>query len=682
MNAQFQVAQASGSGNTTGNSAPPRIYKLTKPLTDQAVTVDLGYDQKIQVDFSAIANEKITLVHIGEKLVILFDNSSTVTIEPFFDSRHDGLVTFEMGQGREFSVAEFTSQFPINTDSSVLPAADLASVNANANAQASGAHFDPFAVDPLNLPNPLPLLPEEELPNFVVQLPTGFVLTTTTVVTPSTLSGTSGGTVDEGALTHSTTPGSGDLFGTGTDVGEAGASVATGGSLSGLVQFGSDGPAATPFSFVSTAAASAWVHGLGAAGLESHGSFLDHATISGSTLTAFAADGHEVFTVTLTGAGAWTFTLINPLDHAPSPVGPDSSSSGEQTIPVDLSGLFQANGAGGEVTVLSGDVTVTVIDDSMQLASEATSNVTVDEGALTAVTDLHGSGTDVGEAGAVVTATGSLTGLVQFGADGPLSGSGFTFVTAAAASSWLSGLGLTSHGFAVDTATISSNTLTALDSNGDHVFTLTLNSTTGAWTFTLLNPIDQAPSPINDSGGPETATTLDLSGLFQANEFDGEHLTLSGDVQVTVIDDSLQLTSGTSSGTVDEGALTFSSATGSGDQFGSGTDVGESGAVVTASGSLSGLVNFGADGPDGVGGVAYNGTSTNPFQFTVGTASDLAAAFNAANPGITSHGETITSITDNAGTLTASTADHVVFTMTLDASGHWTFTLVNPIDQA
>ena len=36
--------------------------------------VNLGYDQNVKVDFSAIANEKITLVHVGEKLIILFDN--------------------------------------------------------------------------------------------------------------------------------------------------------------------------------------------------------------------------------------------------------------------------------------------------------------------------------------------------------------------------------------------------------------------------------------------------------------------------------------------------------------------------------------------------------------------------------------------------------------------------------
>ena len=57
MNGQFQVAQASGTGNSN-NASPPRIFKLTKPLTDQAVVINLGYDQKVQVDFSVIASEK------------------------------------------------------------------------------------------------------------------------------------------------------------------------------------------------------------------------------------------------------------------------------------------------------------------------------------------------------------------------------------------------------------------------------------------------------------------------------------------------------------------------------------------------------------------------------------------------------------------------------------------------
>ncbi len=163
MNAQFQVAQLSGSSTSVSNAATPRIFRLSKPLGDQAVVVNLGYDQKAKVDFSAIANEKITLVHVGDKLIILFDNKSTVTVEPFFDSRHDALgnLTVEVAPGREVSVNEFASLFPITTDQSVLPAA-----GEGGNAQGSGANFSDSSVDPLATGNPLALLGQEELGNF------------------------------------------------------------------------------------------------------------------------------------------------------------------------------------------------------------------------------------------------------------------------------------------------------------------------------------------------------------------------------------------------------------------------------------------------------------------------------------------------------------------------------------
>ena len=180
MNGQFQVAQAAGTGNSN-NNGPVRIFKLSKPLGDQAVVVNLGYDQKVQIDFSSIANEKITLVHVGEKLIILFDNQSTVTVEPFFNSRHDALnnLTIEVAPGRDLSVSEFASTFPITTDQSVLPAAG------NGNAQASGGNFSNPSVDPLAIGNPLPLLGPEVLPNFQVTNPTELLLPPTTQTTPT-----------------------------------------------------------------------------------------------------------------------------------------------------------------------------------------------------------------------------------------------------------------------------------------------------------------------------------------------------------------------------------------------------------------------------------------------------------------------------------------------------------------
>ncbi|MBR1251493.1 VCBS domain-containing protein, partial [Bradyrhizobium sp. AUGA SZCCT0169] len=167
MNGPFQVAQASGVG-IGNNNAAPRIFTLTKPLGDQAVVVNLGYEQKVKVDFSGIANEKITLVRVGEKLIILFDNKSTVTVEPFFDSRHDALnnLSVEVAPGRDVSVSEFASLFPITTDQSVLPAAG----EGNGNAQASGGNFNNSAVDQLSTGGPLDLLGQESLGNFASAL--------------------------------------------------------------------------------------------------------------------------------------------------------------------------------------------------------------------------------------------------------------------------------------------------------------------------------------------------------------------------------------------------------------------------------------------------------------------------------------------------------------------------------
>ena len=79
------LAQASTTDASAG-ARPQQIVKVYKPQGDQALVVHLGYEQNYKLDLSAIANEKITLVHVGEKLIILFDNKSTVTVEPFFDS--------------------------------------------------------------------------------------------------------------------------------------------------------------------------------------------------------------------------------------------------------------------------------------------------------------------------------------------------------------------------------------------------------------------------------------------------------------------------------------------------------------------------------------------------------------------------------------------------------------------
>ncbi len=85
MHPPFVVAQAETTGAAAG-ARPARIIKVHKPQGDQAITVNLGYDQSYKLDLSPIADEQITLMRMGEKLIILFDNRSSVTVEPFFNA--------------------------------------------------------------------------------------------------------------------------------------------------------------------------------------------------------------------------------------------------------------------------------------------------------------------------------------------------------------------------------------------------------------------------------------------------------------------------------------------------------------------------------------------------------------------------------------------------------------------
>src|SRR5262245_289502 len=160
MNAPIRFAEVRGVGAAKGQK-PEKILKITKPQDNQAITVEASYDGTVKVDFGSVANEKITLVHIGEKLIVLFDNQSTVTIIPFFDSMGVPLANITVeSNGKEFSSTEFASTFPITTDQSVLPAAGD---GANGT-PASGANFGTPSVVPLVGPDGLPPLPPEQLP--------------------------------------------------------------------------------------------------------------------------------------------------------------------------------------------------------------------------------------------------------------------------------------------------------------------------------------------------------------------------------------------------------------------------------------------------------------------------------------------------------------------------------------
>ena len=530
MNGQFQVAQASGTGNSNSNAASPRIFKLTKPLTDQAVIVNLGYDQKVQVDFSAIANEKITLVHIGEKLVILFDNQSTVTVEPFFDSRNDPLsnITIEMAPGRDISVSEFASLFPIINDSSVLPASDLASINADANAQASGASFVPPLVDLLP---PVPtniLAPGEELPNSTDILPTGVAPITPPTVPPPGPTITAGIGPDL-VVDESFIPG-------------IGSQVAVAGSPTSNIDTEAF---AASFTVNATAGVQSITYALSVPGATAttgvDSGLIDSMTgnhvflfVQGGevfgregTSATTAAGGPIDFTLTVDSTGHITLTDLRGV-HEGSGESPDSSEGiSLGTGLVTLTATVTDNN--NNTSTASEDIGphITIHDDG-PVGTATVLTGTVDEDALVAVLPP-------GEVAGLATATGSVTGLFNVGADVPVHYSFNSDLSSLAGQNLQSNdVALTYLVTGVGTGT---ETLTA-SAGATTVFTLSLNESTGAYTFTLDSHIDH-PNPGDDT--PATAVEdslgINFASLIQVTDSDGDIATATGSFTVTVIDD-------------------------------------------------------------------------------------------------------------------------------------------------
>src|SRR5437762_6682690 len=135
MSDRIIVAQATSL--QVADLVQPRILKVTKPQGDQSITLDL--EQSAKLDLSAVADENMTFVHAGTKLVIQFDNQSMVIADPFFDSTGKPFADLhvELGGGRAVTgeqfaqlVSETVGQSSLFDDDNILP---------------SGAHFnDPF----------------------------------------------------------------------------------------------------------------------------------------------------------------------------------------------------------------------------------------------------------------------------------------------------------------------------------------------------------------------------------------------------------------------------------------------------------------------------------------------------------------------------------------------------------
>ncbi|PWB65683.1 MAG: hypothetical protein C3F17_03415 [Bradyrhizobiaceae bacterium] len=570
MNAPVVIAQA----GPPGPGEAPRTIRMSKPQGGAAVVLQL--DGAARLDPSAIAAEQITLVRVGERLVILFDNQATVTLAPFFGA--DGApvpgLSLQLGAGQAVDAARFADLFPISDDQSILPAAGEGARN-------TGGQFGTFSIDSLiGGGDGLDLLGGE----------TGagarFGAAPLANDQPTARDLALG--LDEDAIAL----GEGNLDGPGDDLAPA---VATG-TLP--VSFGSDGVGDLAFEVASGPVA----------GLTSGGDPVSYAlSADGRTLTASTQNG-VVFTIALAinadSSVSCTVTLLQPLDH-PSrddPATPESERAFEDNL--RLAFPFTIRDANGD----SASATLTLdVDDDTPVIALAESR-TVDEDGLGNAGDSYPQGD---APGAALSVTGSLG--ISWGADrfndsadggvagGPVAGdravvfSGLgdgvlssvqaaTLLAVAGADGPLDLADLACAGEAlVFTLSGSGTVLTATTVSGGPVFTVSLSDTgdAGSYTFVLQGPLDHPRADAEDD--------LILTFGFTAYDSDGD--AASGAFTVTVDDDAPVSTGRVQSAAVYENELPAGTA------FGSSTDLnGDGGGNDTRyTGNLKSLVSFGAD---------------------------------------------------------------------------------------
>jgi T1SS-143 domain-containing protein len=205
------------------------------------------------------------------------------------------------------------------------------------------------------------------------------------------------GTVDEDGVPGGIAGGTGDV---------AGEATVASGSLAPLFNSGADQPLA--FSLKADTS--------GLPALISGGVAVTYAVV-GNLLTA-SAGGNTVFTFALDGTtGAWTFTLVDQLDH-PSLNG-QAGDDTENDLAIDLSSILQATDFDSDtVTAAAGALVITVDDDTPVLLTPAILSVdnaagATDDAALGAFghvgADQPGTSVFVGTNGTV------LQGTVQDG---------------------------------------------------------------------------------------------------------------------------------------------------------------------------------------------------------------------------------------------------------------------------
>ncbi len=380
----------------------------------------------------------------------------------------------------------------------------------------------------------------------------------------------------------------------------------------------------------------------------------DPVTIEGGQPVAFGARGigiqdgefgltNPVFTVQITdvATGAYEVVLLDQLDH------PDGSSEDnivlnpEYTI-TDFDGDTQT----GTLLIDIDDDSPATTDNKVmgvveeeQLAGgneDTTSGVVPDLDEDTSIPNRDDPANPITNFGITTdVATGSLAPLVNFGADGPAEGGGFSF------SSNTGGLpALFSNGEPI-LYDVDGDTLTGfvdrdvpvgeLDPDDLPVFTLTLQSN-GDYIFTLFEQLDHAAPPAGTA--EENILEIDFSSVVVATDFDGDSITLDeGDFTVKAIDDVPVIADGTATVAHDETPGVDADADDTADTLPdaiAALGLTPIGAAQSPAGQLD--YSFGADGPGQASLTGANGAPLDSVDSGLTRSSDGASIFLFSDP--------------------------------------------------
>ena len=279
-----------------------------------------------------------------------------------------------MAPGQDLTGVEFAGQFPITTDTSVLPAAGP---DGPAGIVASGADFHNPAVDPLFTPAPLPLLPPEALPGIEFGNPEGGPTTTEEIIAPSPppphqIEGTVSGIVEEEQLNYETE----NSFVQGNEDPNDASAPASSSTEDGLDQ-DTSAPSVTTnttnvyHSDATTSLANLFTGGtvsidgtvVGSPVNNSTGSQVtsgggthdlvygqfDNSVAGQTTIEGGYVDGfwHTVFTLTIFSDGSYEFNLLEAIDQPVHSFDDGTNPAGifEETLYLDLTSLVLDNGS-------------------------------------------------------------------------------------------------------------------------------------------------------------------------------------------------------------------------------------------------------------------------------------------------------------------------------------------------